>query len=146
MRLARLVRAAPLALGLTLWAGPAAASTELGLGADWWVSPEGGGFQITLALDTPLAKSLTIGGRFGALVLTSPNDFGVPLDLRLRVKLHRLYIDGLVGPWFLFGESDPVRAHVAFGFGLLTSSLTFGLEVGWLDPSAIIGLRLGFRL
>jgi len=72
-----------LALGLALWAGPAGASTELGLGADWWVSPEGGGFQLTLALDTPLAKALTIGGRFGAMVLTSPNDFGVPVDLRV---------------------------------------------------------------
>ena len=146
MRLARLGRAAPLALVLALWAGPAAASTELGLGADWWVDPEGGGFQLTLALDTPLAKSLTIGGRFGVLVLTSPNEFGVPVDLRLRVKLQRLYLDFLVGPWFLFDEPDPVRAHVAFGFGLLAGNITFGLEVGWLDPSTLVGLRLAFRL
>lgn len=146
MRLARLVRAAPLALGLALWAGPAAASTELGLGADYWVAPEGGGFQLTLALDTHLAKALTIGGRFGALILTSPNEFGVPVDLRLRVRLQRFYIDGLVGPWFLFDEPDPVRAHVAFGFGLLASGFTFGLEVGWLDPSTLLGLRIAFRL
>ncbi len=146
MRLARLVGTAPLALGLALWAAPAAASVELGLGADYWVTPEDGAFQLTLAVDTPLAKALTIGGRFGAMVLTSPNEFGVPVDLRLRVKLHRIYIDGLVGPWFLFGETNPVRAHVAFGFGLLASGLTFGLEVGWLDPSTLIGLRLGFRI
>lgn len=146
MRLARLGRAAPLALGLALWAGPAAASVELGLGADYWVAPEGGGFQLTLAVDTPLARALTIGGRFGALVLTSPNQFGVPVDLRLRVRVQRVYFEGLVGPWFLFDEPDPVRAHVAFGFGLLASGVLFGLEVGWLDPSTIIGLRLAFRL
>ena len=144
MRLQRLLRSA--VLGLALWAGPASASTELGLGADWWVEPEAGGFQLTLAVDTPLAKSLTLGGRFGVLLLTSPTEFGVPVDLRLRVKLQRLYLDFLVGPWFLFDEPDPVRAHVAFGFGLLASGITFGLEVGWLDPSTIIGLRLGFRL
>ena len=146
MRFPHLARAAPLALVLALWPAPAAASVELGLGADYWVSPESGEFQLTLAVDTPLAKSLTIGGRFGALILTSPNEFGVPVDLRLRVKLHRVYFDFLVGPWFIFDEPDPVRAHVAFGFGLLASGLTFGLEVGWLDPSSLIGLRLGFRL
>ncbi len=146
MRLAHLVRAAPLALGLALWAGPAAASVELGLGADYWVEPRGGEFQLTLGVDTHLTRALTIGGRFGALILTSPNDFGVPVDLRLRARVQRLYLDFLVGPWFLFGEPNPVRAHVAFGFGLLASGITFGLEVGWLDPSTILGLRVGFRL
>ena len=145
MRLARLVRAAPLVVGLALWAGPAAASVELGLGADYWVDPRGGAFQLTLAVETPLARALTIGGRFGALVLTSPNQFGVPVDLRLRVRVQRVYFDGLVGPWCLFGERNPVRAHVAFGFGLLAAGITFGLEVGWLDPSTLLGIRLGFR-
>lgn len=144
MRLARLARSAPLALAL--WAGPAAASVELGLGADYWVEPRGGEFQLTLAVDAPLARALTIGGRFGALVLTSPNQFGVPVDLRLRVRLQRVYLEGLVGPWFLFDQPSPVKAHVGFGFGLLASGLTFGLEVGWLDPSTIVGLRLAFRL
>ena len=146
MRLARLASAAPLALGLALWAAPATASVELGLGADYWVGPERGDFQLTVAVDTPLSKALTIGGRFGALILTSPNDFAVPVDLRFRVRLQRLYLDGLVGPWFLFGESSPVRAHVAFGFGVLLSGFTLGLEVGWLDPSTLLGLRLGFRI
>ena len=145
MSLVRLVRAAPLALGL-LWAAPAAASVELGLGADYWVDPRGGEFQLTLAVDSWLARHLTIGGRFGALVLTQPNDFGVPVDLRLRVHVQRVYFDGLVGPWFLFGERSPVRAHVAFGFGILGPGLSFGLEVGWLDPSTLLGIRLGFRI
>lgn len=146
MPLSRLVLAAPLALGLWLWATPAAASTELGLGADYWVDPRGGEFQLTLAVDAPLARALTVGGRFGAMVITAPNDFGVPLDFRLRAKVQRVYLEGLVGPWILFGERSPVRAHVAFGFGILAPGLTFGFEVGWLDPSTLVGLRLAFRI
>src|SRR5574341_1793486 len=96
---ARLVRAALLALGLALWAAPAAASVDLGLGAGYSVEPRGGEFQLTLAVDAWLARHLTVGGRFGALVLTSPNEFGVPVDFRLRVRAQRIYFDGLVGPW-----------------------------------------------
>lgn len=142
----RLARRALLALGLSLWAVPASASVELGLGADYWTGPQSGEFQLTLAVDTPLARHLTIGGRFGAMVLTAPNEFGVPVDFRLRVHVQRVYFEGLVGPWFLFDEPDPVRAHVAFGFGLLARGITFGLEVGWLDPSTLVGLRLAFRI
>jgi hypothetical protein len=146
MRFASFVRAAPLALGLALWAGPAAASVELGLGADYWIEPADGAFQLTLAADTPLARALTVGGRFGVLFLSSAPAVGVPIDLRLRVHLQRLYMEGLVGPWFLFDRPDPVRAHVAFGFGILARGVTFGVEVGWLDPSTLVGIRLGFRI
>ncbi len=142
----RLARSALLAVGLALWAVPASASVELGLGADYWTGPQSGEFQLTLAVDTPLARHLTIGGRFGAMVITAPNEFGVPVDFRLRVHVQRVYFEGLVGPWFLFDEPDPVRAHVAFGFGLFARGITFGLEVGYLEPSTLIGLRLAFRL
>ncbi len=142
----RLVRFAVLALGLAVWAGPASAAVELGLGADYWVEPQSGEFQLTLAVDTPLARHLTIGGRFGAMVITAPNEFGVPVDFRFRVHVQRIYFDGLVGPWFIFDEPRPVRTHVAFGFGLLARGITFGLEVGWLDPSTLVGLRLAFRI
>ena len=58
----------------------------------------------------------------------------------------RLYAEGLVGPWILFDDDDHVRLHAAFGFGLLTRSLSFGLEVGWLDPTSMIGVRVAFPL
>ncbi len=145
MRLARKVLPL-LALSLSLWARPAEGSFELGLGADTWLRQDTGAFQLTLSVDTRLVRSVTLGGRFGVLLLTSPNEVGVPVDLRLRVHLQRLYIDALVGPWFLFDEPEPVRAHVGFGFGLSTRNLLFGIEVGYLRPSTILGLRLAFRL
>ena len=46
----------------------------------------------------------------------------------------------------IFGDHSDVMAVRQTGFGLLASGLTFGLEVGWLDPSTLVGLRLGFRL
>ena len=57
----------------------------------------------------------------------------------------RVYVEGLVGPWILLDRGDALRGHAAFGFGLLGRSMTLGLEVGYLDPSAMLGLRLGFR-
>lgn len=137
----------PLAtLALLLWGRPAGAAVELGLGADYWTAPQRGEFQLTLAADTALARHIAVGGRFGALLTSGPSGVGVPIDLRLRVRIQRLYLEGLVGPWILFDEPDPVRIHVAFGFGLASGGLLFGLEVGYLDPSALVGLRLAFRL
>jgi hypothetical protein len=134
-----------LALAAALWSRPAAASTQLGLGADYLFDPEAGALQLTLAVDRPLAKRTTIGGRFGVLLTSGPDEVAVPIDLRLRVRGRQLYFDGLVGPWIFFGD-DPFRIHAALGFGILSGSLSFGLEVGWVDPSAIAGVRLAFRL
>lgn len=137
----------PLAVAAVLLAcPPASAAVKLGLGADYW-APGGGVFELTLGIDTPLARHVHIGGRFGALVATSPNTFGVPLDLELRILFGRgrVYAEGLLGPWIFF-SGDPVRAHVAFGFGLQSGSLSFGLEVGYLTPSPIAGLKLAFRI
>jgi hypothetical protein len=41
-----------------------------------------------------------------------------------------------------------VRGHAAFGFGLLSRSVEFGAEVGWLSgfSRAMLGARLGFRI
>ncbi len=127
-------------------ARPAAASTSLGLGADYLVDPDSGELQLTLAADTPLMKHVTIGARFGAAYLTDPGRFGIPIDGRLRIRGRRLYAEGLVGPWLVFDSGDTVRMHAAFGFGLLTKSLSFGLEVGWLDPTSMIGVRVAFPL
>lgn len=134
------------ALALLAAARPAAASTSLGLGADYLVDPESGELQLTLAADTRLVQRATIGVRFGAMYLSEPDRFGIPIDGRLRIRGKRLYAEGLVGPWLVFDSGDTVRLHAAFGFGLLTRSLSFGVEVGWMDPTSMIGVRVAFPL
>jgi hypothetical protein len=137
---------ASLALAAALWGRPAGATVRLGLGADYWFDPEIGSLQLTLSADTPLARRTTIGGRFGVLVTSGPDEVAVPIDLQLRVRGRRLYFEGLVGPWIFF-DGDALRLHAALGFGLLTrGGMSFGLEVGWVDPTAVAGVRLAFRL
>jgi hypothetical protein len=135
-------------LALGLWLAPAsseAANLRLGLGADYWFT-ERATFQLTLGVDTHLAGPLHIGGRFGVQLLTEPGGVGVPLDLVLRaIVARRVYLEGLFGPWITFGESEVIRAHAAFGFGIQAGALSFGLEVGYLSPEPVIGLRLGYR-
>lgn len=149
------MRTPRLVLGLAalslLLAAPAAharggSGVALGLGADYLVKPEVGEFQLTLALEQRLARAVTAGVRVGALVTGEDTKVGVPLDFRLRLRSHRLYVDGLVGPWFVFDSGDTVRFHGALGFGLLAGSMSFGLEVGALGRSGIIGLRLAFAI
>ncbi len=123
-------------------APPAAASTSLGLGADYLVDPQSGELQLTLAADTKLVRHATIGVRFGAMWLSDPGRFGVPIDGRLRIRGSGLYAEGLVGPWLVFDSGDTVRLHAAFGFGLLTKSFSFGVEVGWMDPTTVAGVRI----
>lgn len=121
-----------------------AANIRLGLGADYWFEKTAT-FQFTLGVDTHLAGPFSIGGRFGAMLATSPSTLGIPLDLALHANLTRhLYLEGLVGPWILF-KGDTFRAHAAFGFGLERGALSFGFEVGYLTPEPTMGLRLGYR-
>lgn len=128
--------------------GARASSTNvaLGLGADYLVDPEVGEFQLTLALETPIARRLTAGARFGALIISESSDVGVPIDFRLRLRTHGLYLDGLIGPWLVFDSGDTLRFHGGFGFGVLTGSMSLGLEVGFLDDTGMVGLRLAFSL
>ncbi|BDG01099.1 hypothetical protein [Anaeromyxobacter oryzae] len=134
------------ALAGLLWAAPARAGTALGLGADYLLDPEVGAFQATLAVESPLARHLTIGGRFGAMLLTDPGRLGIPIDLRLRLRTGGVYLDGLIGPWIVLDDGDAVRFHAAAGFGVLGRSASFGLEVGVLNSTAMVGLRLAFPL
>jgi len=127
-------------------ARPAAASTALGLGADYLVDPSSGELQLTLAAETRLVKRATIGVRFGAMYLSDPGRFGVPIDGRLRIRGDRFYAEGLVGPWLVFDDGDTVRLHAAFGFGLLTKSFSFGVEVGYMDPTSLVGVRIAFPI
>ena len=132
-----------LAAAALLVSSPAKAAVRLGLGADYWVG-YGGLFNLTLGVDTRLARNILIGGRFGALATTDPV-FGVPLDFEFRVDLGRIYLNALVGPWIMFGDSR-ILAHAAIGFGLESGPISFGLEVGYLTPTPMAGLRLAFRI
>jgi hypothetical protein len=134
------------ALALLAFARPAHAGAALGVGADWLTEPRAGEFQLTVAADTALARRLTLGARFGMMYFGDGQYVGAPIDLRLRVRTGRLYAEGLAGPWIVFGGTDTVRLHGAFGFGLYSRSLTFGFEVGWVDPTPLVGVRIAFPL
>ncbi|HET9597083.1 MAG TPA: hypothetical protein VFP65_15955 [Anaeromyxobacteraceae bacterium] len=151
MRHARKVMLSLTALAaLTAVAGPrpAHAAVSLGVGASYLLEPEQGEFQLTLAADTPIARHLTVGGRFGAALFTGPDRVGVPIDLRLRARFQRLYVEGLIGPWIVFNEDDALKFHGAVGFGLAARQVSFGLEVGYLtSPSTgMLGVVLAFPL
>jgi hypothetical protein len=137
------------AAAVLLCAAPASAATvlRLGLGVDYWSDTVNRGeFNITLAVGAIVAPHLQLGGRFGALAVTEPGIFGAPIDFFLRVPLAnaRVYLEGLVGPWLIFGTGDVLRVHGAFGFGLRAGSVSFGLEVGYCDPAPMAGLRVAF--
>ena len=119
-------------------------AVQLGLGADWLLDPESGDFQLTFAASRYIAQNVSFGARFGALFLTDPGRVGVPIDARLRFHLDRLYIEGLVGPWIIFDDDDALRFHAGIGFGMYTRSFQLGLELGYLDPTGMVGLRLAF--
>jgi len=122
-----------------------AARIRLGLGADYWFD-QGAAFQATLGVETHLAGPLHLGGRFGVAFLTQPSTLGIPVDLVLGLNLSRnFYLEGLVGPWIVIDSGEVLRAHAAFGFGIKSESLTFGIEVGYASPEPILGVRLGYR-
>lgn len=139
-----------LALAATLallgFARPASASTvDLGLGADW-IQGGTGEFNLTLGVDTWLARHISLGGRFGAAFFGGTDQLGVPVDARLRIHLQRVYFEGLIGPWFLFNSGDLLRFHGALGFGLHTRSVELGLELGVLKDLTMVGLRIAFPI
>jgi hypothetical protein len=122
-----------------------AAAVRVGLGADYWID-ESAAFSFTLGVEGRITGPLSVGARFGAALITDGNDVGIPLDLYLRANVARsVYIEGMAGPWIVFGRGDEFRAHAAFGFGLQGKAASIGIEVGYLDPNPVIGLRLGYR-
>lgn len=141
-------------IGGLLLAGPilfapcvAEAGVRLGIGGNYWFS-EAGLFDGHVAVDTRLAGPLHIGGRFGAGLVTEPATVFIPIDMELRVDIQRrLYIEGVGGPWiFPDSTNDHLRGHIAFGFGLYSGNLRFGLNVGWLEPRAHLGIVLDFNI
>jgi hypothetical protein len=146
MKLLRPFLGGLLAVGLFLVPSSSeAASVRLGLGADYWFD-ENAAFQLNLGVETHLAGPLHLGGRFGVALLTEPSTLGIPIDLVLRADIARqFYIEGLVGPWIVIDRGETLRAHAAFGFGIKSGALSFGLEVGYASPEPIAGVRLGYR-
>jgi hypothetical protein len=125
---------------------PAASRLSLRLGGDYLLDGGPGIFSLQLGLDAPLGRTVSVGGRFGGLLTTSPTSGGIPLDVYLRFRLGRAYLEGLGGPWIFF-NGDTLRGHGAVGFGLLTPDFEFGGELGFLSPGRTqLGVRIGFRL
>jgi hypothetical protein len=138
-----------LALAATLavlgFARPAAASAEFGLGADW-IRGGTGEFNLTIGVDTWLTRHVTVGGRFGAAFFDGSGSMGVPIDGRLRVHIERVYLEAMVGPWFIFDSGELFHFHGAFGFGLEARHVNFGLELGVLGDATMLGLRVAFPI
>jgi hypothetical protein len=126
-------------------ARPAQASVNLGLGADW-IEGDTNDFNLTLGVDSFLARHFSIGGRAGVAFFDDAHHVGIPIDFQVKLHLQRVYFAGLVGPWILFHTGDDVRFHAAFGFGLEAGAIALGLEVGSLSDAVMIGGRLAFRL
>ncbi len=133
------------ALSVLSVSGPAAASANLGLGADW-VEGGDGELNLTLGADTRLARFLSLGGRAGVAFFGDSDNIAVPVDLRLRAHVQRIYFEGLVGPWMMIDSDKLLHFHGAFGFGITTGGMDFGVEVGRLRHTTLLGLRLAFRL
>jgi hypothetical protein len=131
---------------LALAARPALALLpEVGLGADWIVDDNAGSFMGTLALDGHVVPNLTIGARFGAAILSNPSRFALPVDARLRFRFRRVYVEGLIGPWLVSKGDKHLRLHAGVGGGLvLAKTVSLGVELGYLDPSSMIGARIAF--
>jgi hypothetical protein len=124
-----------------------ATSARLGIGGNYWFV-ESGVFDFSFSVDTPLASFMSVGGRFGILMTTAGGPrVGVPLDLLVRLRIASpIYIELTGGPWILFNSGDSLRGHFGFGVGIQSGSISFGPEVSYLEPEAMIGVRLSFRL
>jgi len=136
-----------LALALSAVVAPSsahAATYRLGLGANYWFE-KSGIFDATLAITTTVAPRLSIGGRFGAALVTSPSTAALPLDLVVRGTFRRVYVEGIAGPWIFF-EGDALRAHAGMGIGLRAGNVSAGVELAYLDPNAILGFKVAFAL
>jgi hypothetical protein len=141
----RLLLSSVTLVALLGFARPAQASVNLGLGADW-IEGDTNDFNLTLGADSFIARNLALGGRAGVAFFDDAHHVGVPIDLKLKLHVQRVYFEGLVGPWILFDAADRLHLHGAFGFGLEAGSLAIGLEVGKLSHATLVGLRLLFRL
>jgi hypothetical protein len=137
------------AFALVVMVAPSARASpvSLRLGGDVLLNGGPGVFSLALGLESALGRRVSVGGRFGGLLTTSPTTAGVPLDLFLRFRFSRAYLEAVGGPWIFFEGNDTLRGHGAVGFGLLARDVEFGAEIGFLSPDRTqLGLRIAFRL
>ena len=130
-------------LSAALWCHPGEARAEarLAIGANYWMTKQGV-FDLTLAIDTRLVSTLNVGGRFGGALAVDPEIIMVPVDLFLRFVLaRRFYLEALGGAWVAIDPTE-LLGHFAFGIGIRTAGVNFGVELGYLDPRAIVGIKL----
>jgi hypothetical protein len=123
-----------------------AVNVRLGLGAHYWFE-RSGLFDLTVAVDGRIVGPLYVGGRVGAAVSTSGPNVIIPIDLQIGVIFAdaSLYIEASGGPWIAIDSGDVLRGHGALGFGFIRGIFWIGVEVGYLEPDAVLGLRLGLR-
>jgi hypothetical protein len=114
------------------------------MGGQYWFA-ERALFDADAVIRQPLGNGFSIGGRVGVVLAATPVDVGIPLDFTLRIDISRVYLEALGGVWFFF-DGKRVAPHVAGGFGIIAGRLTVGPEIGWLDPRAVVGVRLTYRL
>jgi hypothetical protein len=135
----------PTVLLAVMLLAPARARAELRftVGAFGWID-RSGLFDLTLSGALNVARHFQVGLRGWAGLTASPTVAVIPLDLQLRVPVSRFYIEGNFGPWFVF-EDSLVRAHGSVGFGVDIGHFTAGIELGYLQPDAILGAQLGVR-
>ena len=111
-------------VGLALAVPARASPLSLRLGADALLNGGPGVFSLGLGVESALGRRVSVGARFGGLITTSPTSGGVPLDVFLRIRVSRAYIEGVGGPWMFFGA-----------------------EIGFVSPDRTqLGLRIGLRL
>lgn len=122
-----------------------AAQVRLTLGADYHFDQQAL-FELMGSVDFHIAGPLYLGPRIGLGAVTRENGITLPLDLDLRLapRSAPVYVELLLGPWIFF-QGDTLRAHGAVGFGYQGRSFNIGIEVGYLDPAATLGLRVGWR-
>ncbi len=141
----RLTAAMVLCAAMLLPAPAHAIGLGVDVGAGSWLL-EGLQGDVHLKVDQEFFDLLKIGLRPGvALTLNEPYPrVAFPLDLSLKLKLAFFYLEALGGLFWIPSSVDPVRAHLAGGFGVQIWKFLVGVEVGYLQPSLNVLGRVGF--
>ena len=138
----------PLILSVVLLAAGSASAVGVsieGAGGLWFnTTPQ---FQVTLGVHQALGEHVRIGLRSG-VVLNLPGgapQVAIPIDVGLRIRIHRVFLEPLGGPWFILGDPWFLRAHAGMAIGFLFSSFDISVEGGWLQPSALLVARFSYH-
>lgn len=121
-----------------------AAGIDLG-GGYWFYNTAQFDFHVRIELK--LHRVVGIGLRPGLLLNVRPAvEVGLPVDAFVRFHVSRVYFDVLGGLAILFGNTLPLRAHVAGGIGVFVyRGFSIGVEAGWLQDGAQLLARAAFQ-